>query len=99
MSFVLYTINVVYLCDASYVTLKYRHDKKHHVIFVRKYKTFQKIQYRVPDSIVVEPHFFFLEKIIHRLFKTCVDINMSQTGDKQRDRQTDGRTDKQKDGV
>ena len=43
MSFVLYTINVKYLCDASYVTWKYRQFKRYHVIFVRKYKTFQKI--------------------------------------------------------
>ena len=43
MSFVLYTINVEYLCDASYVTWKYRQYRRYHVIFVRKYKTFQKI--------------------------------------------------------
>ena len=38
MSFVLNTTNVEYLCDASYVTWKYRQYS-----FVRKYKTFQKI--------------------------------------------------------
>ena len=43
MNFVLYTINVEYLCDASYVTLKYRQYRRYPVIFVRKYKTFQKI--------------------------------------------------------
>ena len=58
MSFVLYTINVEYLCDASYVTWKYRQYRRYHVIFVRKYKTFQKINIRGPDPIVVEPHFW-----------------------------------------
>ena len=43
MSFVLYTMNVEYLCDASYVTWKYRQYRKNPVSFVRKYKTFQKI--------------------------------------------------------
>ena len=43
MSFVIYTINVEYLCDASYVTWKYRQYRRYHVVFVRKYKTFQKI--------------------------------------------------------
>ena len=43
MSFVSYPINVEYLCDASYVTWKYRQYRRHHVIYVRKYKTFQKI--------------------------------------------------------
>ena len=43
MSFVLYTINVEYLCDASYVTWKYRQYRRNSVIFVRKYKTSQKI--------------------------------------------------------
>ena len=43
MSFVLYTINVEYLCDASIVTWKYRQYRRYHVIFARKYKTFQKI--------------------------------------------------------
>ena len=40
MCFVLYTINVEYLCDASYVTWKYRQYtvRRYHVIFVRKYK-------------------------------------------------------------
>ena len=41
-SFVLYTINVEYLSDASYVTWKYRQYRRYPVIFVRKYKTFQK---------------------------------------------------------
>ena len=41
MSFVSYTINVEYLCDASYVTWEYRQYRRYHVIFVRKYKTFQ----------------------------------------------------------
>ena len=43
MRFVLYTINVEYMCDASYVTWKYRQYGRYHVIFVRKYKTVQKI--------------------------------------------------------
>ena len=38
MSFVLYTINVEYLCDESTDS-----TEDIHVIFVRKYKTFQKI--------------------------------------------------------
>ena len=42
MSFVLYTIDVEYLCDASYVT-ESTDKRRYHVIFVRKYKTFQKI--------------------------------------------------------
>ena len=32
MSFVLYTINVEYLCDASYVARKYRQYGRYHVI-------------------------------------------------------------------
>ena len=43
MSFVLYTINMEYLCDAKYVTWKYRQHTRYHIIFVRKYKTFQKL--------------------------------------------------------
>ena len=41
MSFVLYTINVECMCDASYVTWKYRQYSRYHVIFARKYKTLQ----------------------------------------------------------
>ena len=62
MSFVLYTINVEYLCDASYVTWKYRQYRRYHVIFVRKYKIFQKLNTLRPDSIVVEPHFLFIQR-------------------------------------
>ena len=36
MSFVLYPINVECMCDASYVTLKYRQYRRNHVIFARK---------------------------------------------------------------
>ena len=36
--FVLYTINVECMCDASYVTWKYRQYRRYHVIFARKYK-------------------------------------------------------------
>ena len=54
ISFVLYTC----LCDASYVTWKYRQYRSHHVIFVRKYKTFQKINISGPDWIEVAPIFF-----------------------------------------
>ena len=43
MSFVLNTINVEFLCDTSYVTWKYRQYRRYPEIFVRKYKTFQKI--------------------------------------------------------
>ena len=49
MSFVLYTINVEYLCDAIYVTWEYRRYRRYHVIFVRKYTTFQKIN--IPGAI------------------------------------------------
>ena len=41
MSFVLYTINVECMCDASYVTWKYSQYRRYHVIFARKYKTLQ----------------------------------------------------------
>ena len=43
-SFVLYTINVECMCDASYVTLKYRQYRRYHVIFARKYKILQNVQ-------------------------------------------------------
>ena len=43
MSFVLYTINVECMCDASYVTWKYRQYRRYHVIFARKYKTLQNV--------------------------------------------------------
>ena len=42
-SFVLYTINVECMCDASYVTWKYRQYRRYHVIFARKYKTMQNV--------------------------------------------------------
>ena len=43
MNFVLYIINVDYMCDACYVTWKYRQYRRYHVIFLRKYNTFQTI--------------------------------------------------------
>ena len=43
MSFVLYTIDVEYMCDASHVTWKHRQYSIYHVIFARNNKTFQKI--------------------------------------------------------
>ena len=43
LSFVLYTINVECMCDASYVTWKYRQYRRYHVIFARKYKTLQNV--------------------------------------------------------
>ena len=43
ISFVLYTIHVECLCDASYVTWKYRQYRRYHVIFARKYKTLQNV--------------------------------------------------------
>ena len=38
MSFVLYNINLKCMCDASYVTWKYRQHRRYHVISARKYK-------------------------------------------------------------
>ena len=43
MSLVLYTINVECMCDASYVTWKYRQYRSYHVIFSRKYKILQNV--------------------------------------------------------
>ena len=43
MSFVLHTINVECMCGASNVTSKYRPYRRYHVVFARKYYTFQKI--------------------------------------------------------
>ena len=43
MSFVLYTINVECMCDASYVTWKYRQYTRYHVIFARKYTILQNV--------------------------------------------------------
>ena len=43
MSFVLYTINVECMCDASYVTWKYRQYRRYHVISAWKYKTLQNV--------------------------------------------------------
>ena len=40
MSFVLYTIDVECMCDASYVTWKYRQYRRYNVIFARKYKKY-----------------------------------------------------------
>ena len=42
MSFVLYTIDVEYMCNASYVTWKYRQYRIYYLIFLRKYKRLQK---------------------------------------------------------
>ena len=43
ISFVLYSINVECMCDTSYITWKYRQYIyiRYHVIFARKYYTFQ----------------------------------------------------------
>ena len=43
MSFVLYTINVECMCDASYVAWKYRQCRRFHVIFARKYQNLQNV--------------------------------------------------------
>ena len=43
MGFVLYTINMECMCEASYVTWKYRQYIRYHVIFARKYKTLQNV--------------------------------------------------------
>ena len=43
MSFVLYAINVECMCNASYVTWKYRQYRRYHVIFAWKYKTLQNV--------------------------------------------------------
>ena len=43
MSFVLYSINVECMRDASYVTWKYRQYGRYHVIFARKYKILQNV--------------------------------------------------------
>ena len=45
ISLVLYTINVEYMCDASYATWKYRQYRKFHVIFVEKIQKFSKKKY------------------------------------------------------
>ena len=45
MSFVLYTIFVERMCDASYVIWKYIQYRRYHVIFARKCKIFQKIKH------------------------------------------------------
>ena len=60
ISFVLYIINVEYLCDASYVTWKYRQYRRYHVIFVRKYKTSQKINIPGARFNSSETSFFIL---------------------------------------
>ena len=43
MSFVLYTIHVKCMRDASYVTWNYRQYRWYHVIFARKYKTWKNV--------------------------------------------------------
>ena len=43
MCFVLYTINVECVCDASYVTWKHRQYRRYHVFFARKYKILQNV--------------------------------------------------------
>ena len=45
MSFVLYTINVECMCDASYVTWKYRQYRRYHINFHEKIQNFAKCQY------------------------------------------------------
>ena len=60
MGFVLYTINVQCMCDASYVTWNYRHNRRYHVIFARKSKL---------CKIVVEPHYLY-NKIIADIAKS-----------------------------
>ena len=59
------------MCDASYVTRKYRQYRRYHVIFVRKYKTFPKKIYRGPDSIVVAPHFLLVDLCRIQTKSTC----------------------------
>ena len=55
MSFVLYTINVECMCNASNETWKYRQYRRYQVIFMRKYKSLQNVN--IPDSIIVAPHY------------------------------------------
>ena len=55
MSFVLYTIYMECMFDASYVTRKYRQYRRYHAIFARKYKISQNVNKLGTDSIVVEP--------------------------------------------
>ena len=55
LSFVLFTINVECMCDASYVTWKYR-QKISYVIFARKYKTVQNVNI-LGARLVVAPHY------------------------------------------
>ena len=59
MSFALYTIHVECMCDASYVTWKYRQYRICHVIFMRKYKTLQYVN-MLGARTIVEPHFKIL---------------------------------------
>ena len=66
MSFVLYTINVECMCDASYVTWKNRQYRRYHVIFARKYKTLQKIN--IPVATFNSNDTPFLEE---KNCKTC----------------------------
>ena len=63
MSFVLNTINLEYLCNAGYVTWKYRQYRRYHVSFVRKYKSFQKIN--IPEARFNSSGTSFFLKIEH----------------------------------
>ena len=45
VTFVLYTINEECMCDASYVTWKYRQYRRYHVIFSEKIQNFPKNKY------------------------------------------------------
>ena len=55
MSFVCITHKTC-LCDASYATRKYK-NYRYHVIFARKYETFQNLIYRVPITMNRKPIF------------------------------------------
>ena len=80
MSFVLYTIYVEYLCDASYVTWKYRQYRRYHVIFVRKYKTFQKINISGARFNSSGTSFFKCQRSLTDMFSTVTVQKLYKCG-------------------
>ena len=68
MCFVLYTIHVEYMCDASYAKWKYKPYIRYHVIFVRQYRTFQKMN--IPGARFNSSGTLFLTHLV-KFFEVC----------------------------
>ena len=81
MSLGLYTINVECMCDASYVTWKYRQYRRLLVIFARKYKTLQNVKILGARFHSIDTS-FFVSNNLPRILPYVPSVNKIQSGNK-----------------